>query len=96
MTVMRAFFCGTDYGSSGSTPKDATSLSAEVKEKLFSGIIFNCDTATALYNDKGEPALTGNKTEQALLKWVEDMGADYRRFRQNRADYIKNKIEFTF
>jgi Ca2+ transporting ATPase len=96
MTVMRAFFCGTDYGASGSTPKDATALSAEVKEKLFSGIIFNCDTATALYNDKGEAALTGNKTELALLKWVEDMGADYRQFRAKRADHIKDKIEFPF
>jgi Ca2+ transporting ATPase len=96
MTVMRAFFCGTDYGASGSTPKDAASLSAEVKDKLFSGIIFNCDTATALYNDKGETALTGNKTELALLKWVEDMGADYRQFRAKRADHIKDKIEFPF
>jgi Ca2+ transporting ATPase len=96
MTVMRAFFCGTDYGSSGNPPKEAASLPNEVKDKIFSGIIFNCDTATALYNDKGEVAPTGNKTELALLKWVEDMGADYRNFRKARAEFIHNKIEFPF
>jgi len=96
MTVMRAFFCGTDYGASGTSPKDATSLTSEVKDKLFGGVIFNCDSATALYNDKGEVAPTGNKTELALLKWVEDMGANYRNFRKDRLEYIQNKIEFPF
>jgi Ca2+ transporting ATPase len=97
MTVMRAFFCGTDYGANGQNPpKSASALATDVKEKLFAGIIFNCDTATGLYNEKGEAALTGNKTELALLKWVEDMGADYRTFRKNRAEFIQGKIEFPF
>jgi len=96
MTVMRAYICGKDYGSSGDSPKDAISLSDEIKDRIFGGVIFNSDNATSLYNDKGEAALTGNKTELALLKWIEDMGADYRNYRKKRTDYIREKIEFPF
>ncbi len=96
MTVMRAYFCERDYGASGDSPAAAAALPAEILHKLFGGIIFNCDTASSLYNDKGQYAPTGNKTELALLKWVEDLKADYRKFRSDRADFIREKIEFPF
>ena len=96
MTVMRAYFCECDYGASGDSPAAAAALPAETLEKLFAGVIFNCDTATSLYNEKGENASTGNKTELALLKWVEDMKADYRKFRSDRAEFIREKVEFPF
>ena len=66
MTVMRAYVCEKDYGASGDSPKDAANLSADTLQKIFGGIIFNCDAATSLYNEKGEHAPTGNKTELAL------------------------------
>jgi hypothetical protein len=72
-------------------PKDAASLTTEVKDKMFGGIIFICNSATALYNDKGEAAPTGNKTELALLKWVEGIGANYRNYRKDRLEYIRNQ-----
>ena len=97
MTVMRAYFCECDFGASpGNAPSSAASMPAEVLQKLFGGIIFNCDTATSLYNEKGQHAQTGNKTEIALLKWVEDMNADYRKFRSDRAEFIREKVEFPF
>jgi Ca2+ transporting ATPase len=96
MTVMRAYVCECDYGASGDTPAAAAALPSEILQKVFGGVIFNCDTATSLYNDKGQHAPTGNKTELALLKWVEDMKADYRKFRSDRAEFIREKIEFPF
>ncbi len=94
MTVMRAYTCERDYGDSGKML--ASALSPEILNKIFGAIIFNCDNSTSLYNDKGQHASTGNKTELALLQWVEDMKADYRKFRSDRAEFIRGKIEFPF
>ncbi len=96
MTVMRAYVCGKDYGSSNDAPRDARALPADVLQWVVASVVLNCDSATSLYNDKGQRALTGNKTELALLMWVEDMNADYRNFRKQRSVDISSRIEFPF
>ena len=96
MTVMRAYVCGKDFGGAGDAPRDACALPGDVLDRLFASVIFNCDAATSLYNEKGDRALTGNKTELALLKWVEDMKADYRSFRKQKSGDISSRVEFPF
>jgi P-type Ca2+ transporter type 2B len=96
MTVVRAYVCDKDYGSSGQTLGDARALRVDVLQQVFASVICNCDSATSLYNDKGQRVPTGNKTELALLKWVEDLNADYRSFRKKRSVDFASKIEFPF
>jgi segregation and condensation protein B len=72
MTVMRAYVCGKDFGGAGGAPRDACALPGDVLGRLFASVIFNCDAATSLYNEKGDRALTGNKTELALLTLMAD------------------------
>jgi len=99
MTVTRALVCDVDYGTSEIALDElshAANLPAHVLQTIFSSIIFNCDNATSLYDDKGQHASKGNQTELALLQWVEGMGANYRQVRAANADFIRDKIEFPF
>jgi Ca2+ transporting ATPase len=94
MTVMRVYLCDKDFSATASL--DTVSLSANALQRLFACVILNCDAATSLYNETGGRALTGNKTELALLKWVEEMNADYRNFRKQQSTEISSRIEFPF
>ena len=99
MTVMRALLCDVDYGTSEIALDKlsyAATLPAHVLQSIFASIIFNCDNATSLYDDKGQLAPRGNKTELALLQWVEVMNGSYRNVRAANADFIRDKIEFPF
>ena len=98
MTVMRVYLGEKDFGLLPSEmPATVPSVASPAAVKLAThGVVMNCDQATAIYDEKGNPKVLGNKTEAALLGWVEGMKGDYRKVRSENADVLKMKKEFPF
>jgi len=98
MTVMRVYLGEKDFGLLPSEmPATVPSVASPAAVKLaVHSVVMNCDQATAIYDDKGNEKVLGNKTEAALLGWVDNMKGDYRKVRQENSSIMKSKKEFPF
>nr|XP_015903633.1 plasma membrane calcium-transporting ATPase 2 isoform X4 [Parasteatoda tepidariorum] len=95
MTVVQSYICGTHYKSS--LPR-YQNLPSSISDLLVTGIAINSAYTSKVIppDNPGElPKQVGNKTECALLQFVQDMGKDYQTVRDDIPEEKLHKV-YTF
>ncbi|ORX92128.1 PMCA-type calcium-translocating P-type ATPase [Basidiobolus meristosporus CBS 931.73] len=82
MTVVAGTVAGETIDDHNKVDEFKSKLSEDLVELLCESIAVN-STAFEGKDDKGEPTFIGSKTESALLKFAQKLGADYNQVRQD-------------